>query len=228
MAVAMVTLVCIRCDVQFERRKAQHEASMKRGSAGPFCSKSCVQRTGRKNVIDAACRQCGTSFQRENSSSRELGQFCSLSCCAKWQASRRLGSGKPKVCLDCGSTIQRRTRRCIQCASTYRARAAAEQTLGKLRAEYSISQFHAKVRENARGNYTGKRECAACGYNLHVDICHIRPVADFPAEATLAEVNAPSNLIALDKRCHWEFDHGYLKIVQEVAEIGFEPITERS
>ncbi len=26
----------------------------------------------------------------------------------------------------------------------------------------------------------------------------------------MSEVNHISNLVALDKRCHWEFDHGYL------------------
>jgi hypothetical protein len=69
-------------------------------------------------------------------------------------------------------------------------------------------------------------ECLACGYNLHVDVCHVRDVADFPLTAALAEVNAPSNLVALDKRCHWEFDHGYLAYrdgLMVVGEAGFEP-----
>jgi HNH endonuclease len=44
-----------------------------------------------------------------------------------------------------------------------------------------------------------------------VDVCHVRPVSDFPPSATLGEVNAPENLVALDKRCHWEFDHGHLR-----------------
>lgn len=79
-------------------------------------------------------------------------------------------------------------------------------------AKYGTFAFHAKVRGLARGAYKGPLGCAACGYSLHVDICHIRPVADFPDDATLREVNAPENLVALDKRCHWEFDNGYLTI----------------
>lgn len=71
----------------------------------------------------------------------------------------------------------------------------------------------------ARSSYQGPMVCAMCGYDLHVDVCHIRDVAAFPPNATLGEANATINLIALDKRCHWEFDHGYLvyvggKIVQ--------------
>lgn len=57
--------------------------------------------------------------------------------------------------------------------------------------------------------------CAACGYNLHVDICHVIGVAEWPPSATLREVNAPSNLVALDKRCHWEFDHGFLDLIDD-------------
>ena len=62
-----------------------------------------------------------------------------------------------------------------------------------------------------------------------MDICHIRDVADFSPEATVAEVNDPGNLMALDKRCHWEFDHGYLIYVDGhfVAGEGLEPPTSR-
>ena len=69
-------------------------------------------------------------------------------------------------------------------------------------------------------------QCSACGYSLHVDICHVRDVASFPDSATVGEVNAAENLIALDKRCHWEFDHGYLVYAdgQIVARSGLEPL----
>jgi hypothetical protein len=74
-------------------------------------------------------------------------------------------------------------------------------------------------------DYRGPRKCAACGYSLHVDICHIRDVANFPDTAILGEVNDSANLVALDKRCHWEFDHGYLAYVggRIVAGAGLEP-----
>jgi hypothetical protein len=102
-----------------------------------------------------------------------------------------------------------------------------KRTLGELRAKLGTFAFHAKVRGLARTAYTGPRSCAACGYNLQVDICHIRDIASFPDEATLSEVNAPGNLVALDKRCHWEFDHGYLIYADGkfVAGTGLEPAT---
>lgn len=83
-------------------------------------------------------------------------------------------------------------------------------TIGQARQLFTLAAFHAKIRGYARGAYAGPMACAMCGYDLHVDIAHLRSVASFPPEATIAEVNAQSNLVALDKRCHWEYDHGYL------------------
>ncbi len=89
-----------------------------------------------------------------------------------------------------------------------------DKTLGELRQEYGTAAFfHAKIRGHARTSYTGPMVCVACGYDLHVDVSHIKHVKDFPPEATLREVNDQKNLMALDKRCHWEYDHGYLALV---------------
>lgn len=52
--------------------------------------------------------------------------------------------------------------------------------------------------------------CAECGYARHTHVSHIRDVADFPGCATLNEINALTNLVALCPTHHWEFDHGFL------------------
>ena len=49
-----------------------------------------------------------------------------------------------------------------------------------------------------------------CGYDKHVECCHIKAVSDFPDTALLGEVNAPGNLVLLCRNCHWELDHGLL------------------
>jgi predicted restriction endonuclease len=54
------------------------------------------------------------------------------------------------------------------------------------------------------------RKCAICGYDLHIDICHIKPIKDFPDDAYIADINNTTNLIALCKNHHWELDHGLL------------------
>jgi hypothetical protein len=52
-----------------------------------------------------------------------------------------------------------------------------------------------------------KLPCAKCGYSKHVELCHIRPIKDFPSSALLKEVNSKENLIQLCPNCHWELDN---------------------
>lgn len=50
------------------------------------------------------------------------------------------------------------------------------------------------------------RCCAVCGYDKHFQVCHIRDCSSFPDSATIAEINALDNLVALCPNHHWEFD----------------------
>ena len=54
--------------------------------------------------------------------------------------------------------------------------------------------------------------CIACGYSKHVEVCHIRAVADFSGTALLEEINQDTNLVGLCPNHHWEFDHGLLEL----------------
>jgi len=77
----------------------------------------------------------------------------------------------------------------------------------------SWQSARAKIQKHARQTYIASGRpmiCGICGYSEHVEICHIREVADFSPEAKLREVNAPLNLAALCPNHHWEFDHGLL------------------
>lgn len=55
-------------------------------------------------------------------------------------------------------------------------------------------------------------KCAICGYSNHIEVAHIKSVAEFDNNITIAEINSLSNLIALCPNHHWEFDNGLLKI----------------
>lgn len=84
-----------------------------------------------------------------------------------------------------------------------------------LKSKYSTLAYHAKIRGWARKVYelnNGPRECYACGYDLHIDVCHIKDVRHFDLDALVSEVNDFKNLVALDRRCHWEFDNGHLRL----------------
>ena len=64
--------------------------------------------------------------------------------------------------------------------------------------------------------------CAVCRYSKHVEICHIKDVADFPGSAKISEINDINNLVTLCPNHHWEFDYGDL--VLEVADTGLAPV----
>ena len=55
----------------------------------------------------------------------------------------------------------------------------------------------------------GCPSCAKCGYDKHVELCHIKDIANFDDDSLLSEVNSRNNIIQLCPNCHWEFDNGY-------------------
>jgi len=71
-----------------------------------------------------------------------------------------------------------------------------------------ITKHARKVYQESGKPYT----CRQCGYSLHVDICHVKDIKDFPDTALVKEMNHPDNLVALCKNHHWEFDNGFLKL----------------
>ena len=73
----------------------------------------------------------------------------------------------------------------------------------------------ASIRELAYNTYINSNSelsCKVCGYDKHIEVCHIRSVSLFSSEATLREINDISNLVALCPNHHWEFDHELLEL----------------
>lgn len=220
--ITMIRLNCDWCNSTFERRKASHEASVRRGRKFTFCSRDCTNKgyvLGKTNKVTSGyCKHCEKPFSRRYYS-HDNSMFCSVSC-----SNRGRSSDTPaRMCRDCQAVpVQGRRKLCDSCKRikhgiSTRSIEYESITLKELRSAYSTSQYHSKIRGASRSEYkrSGRSmSCENCGYDLHVDICHIRGVSDFPDSSTLSEVNDISNLIALDKRCHWEFDNGYLSIEQ--------------
>ena len=76
-----------------------------------------------------------------------------------------------------------------------------------------------QIRKMAQDNYNnaGKEyKCAVCGYNKHVEIAHIKAVADFDDSTPITEINDINNLIGLCPNHHWEYDNGLLDISEYI------------
>lgn len=108
------------------------------------------------------------------------------------------GSGR-KYCKDCRIKIKQELKeKSLQAKKSDAVYLAGE-----------ISNRYAKIRYHAREMYCKElTKCERCGYDKHVEICHIKGIKEFNEESTIKEINDRSNIIGLCPNCHWEFDHG--------------------
>lgn len=149
-------------------------------------------------------------------------KFCSSSCSAKYnnhlKPKRKL---QVKLCSRCSKKIDRRSHLekstlCGQCRFNDNLR---DKTLADYYKLNSIRDKHPSWRHaHIRGlnrNWNKdliKLPCANCKYDKHVELAHIKPISSFPSYTKICIINDKSNVIQLCRNCHWEFDHGLLKL----------------
>lgn len=149
------------------------------------------------------CPECGKETTNP--------KFCSSSCFASY--TNRVNprrKRKPKFCKICGVQIfpkqgsgQTLCESCRGFNVDWSKRTVADIQKS---AKYQIS---AALRDVARRSFkqSGRpRVCQNCGYDTHVEICHIRAIQDFPDDTPVSVVSGIDNLVALCPNCHWEFD----------------------
>ena len=76
-------------------------------------------------------------------------------------------------------------------------------------------RFRAGVRQHAQYVYeknNGSKFCDICGYNKHIQVCHIMSVSSFSDDSLITEINAKENLIGLCPNHHWEYDNGHINL----------------
>jgi hypothetical protein len=139
-------------------------------------------------------------------------KFCSRNCAATHNnkiAPKRKRSIKCKSCKGFATAGRLNCELCIDSKRilyTDTLGQAIKKAKGRSRALSHIRGF-AKRRLNPKNN-----SCKNCGYNKHTETCHIKPIRDFQNENLISDINSPKNIIILCPNCHWEFDHGLLKL----------------
>lgn len=127
-------------------------------------------------------------------------RFCSRSCAATWN-NRMVPKRNPEgICGTCDKPISKSRKYCSDCLVISKSKS-------------SNSGSNPYIRQSARKSYVKSGRpmtCILCGYTSHVDICHIKDIRDYPDGTLYSVINDDSNLIALCKNHHWEFDHGIL------------------
>lgn len=146
-------------------------------------------------------------------------QFCSRSCRTSYYMANptpailasREKRKKTNACQLCGTSTGRRSKYCIKCRESILSLKDMTLKDGMYNHLHKSSSF-AKIRTRARAVFakTGISACQKCGYDKHIEVCHIRPISDFAESDLISIINAPTNLVGLCPNCHWEFDNGLL------------------
>ena len=189
---------CKYCLVDFE----------KKWKGNKFCSRSCSQAFNnsvwkKRGLKPIYCNFCGDKIERTGWKDRPT---IHPECIEKKRKQKReifkkKYGGKIKVIKK--KQGGRNRNNCVDWSKV---------TLKEMN-EIRMYQKNSRIRNLARKIYFSSdkpKQCVHCGYNLHFDVCHVKPIADFPDTATVAAINNLANLIALCKNHHWEFDHGFL------------------
>ncbi len=155
--------------------------------------------------IDHPCLNCGKLTMNP--------KFCCSSCSATYtNKAYQKRKPKPRLCKHCGEPISGRRTTCVECNPNLMNWMG--RTLGELqhRAKYQVSAHLRTIARNVYDKAALPRTCANCGYDKHVEICHVRAINSFPDDTPIATINDLMNLVALCPNCHWELDHGLLQI----------------
>ena len=165
-----------------------------------------------------SCLNCGSDTPNP--------KFCSRSCAAIYNNKLYPKRKIDRVCAHCDSPV--RNYRSNLCEKHFQEKQEGEyrnRSIGEYRSLLSVRGKHpswanSHIRLFARSWNKALRgmPCVCCGYSKHVQLAHIKAVADFDDSALLRDVNSEKNLLPLCPNCHWEFDNGYREeVLQKIS-----------
>jgi hypothetical protein len=152
----------------------------------------------KRNKTARYCKNCGADI--------ELGRKLCDDCWSTYQQSRSQPKERAKIdykskLCSCGNFMCQTSKQCIECASK-RVYQSPNNMLSEMNKKHRgrMIRYHCRLAHALDLS----SPCEKCGYDKHVELHHIRPVSDFPLDATIAEVNNRSNILLVCPNCHWE------------------------
>ena len=150
------------------------------------------------------CKSCGCFIKvGENQKVSEVRkkQFCNQSCNATFNNKVRYRETKPKK--EKKEKLEK---------FSYFEGVTKKQFFDKKGVYYL---YRAAIRRHAHfifNSLGGDQKCKVCGYDKHVEVCHIKSVSSFDDNDLITDINSFDNLIGLCPNHHWEFDNGHIKL----------------
>lgn len=182
----------------------------------PTCIQLTFQRFRKPRVYDdMKCQNCEKETKNK--------KFCSRSCAAIIHNKIPKRKAKKRPCQECGDLFflkETNSKFCSRCKIEKKLQREnyQEKTLGEFRKKYQNSEVHpswlnSEIRYAARKfNKDREKRCSICGYDLHVEYCHFRPISDFDDKSTLQEISGMENIAILCRNHHWELDNGIIHL----------------
>lgn len=176
-------------------------------------------------MIILKCENCGMEFQRIRKDPRCINFFCSKSCAATYNGKKYPKRILTRKCSREGCHNPVKSCRHTLCSAHYEEYIENKRlffinkTIGEYRQRDSVKgkhpswvNSHIRLMCKTMNGELLKKPCAICGYDKHVELCHIKPISKFDDNDTLFDVNNIKNVIQLCRNCHWEFDHGLTQL----------------
>jgi hypothetical protein len=205
---------CYVCNKTYYKIKYKIKQLLKKNQSTKYCSNKCYLLGVKAEKKETNCVYCNKKTLNP--------KFCSKSCSASFSNKNKPKRKLTRICCveNCVSLVK--SSRYRHCETHYKENVLNKiknKTIGEYRNKESVkgkhqSWLHSLVRGLCRSwlKHLTKIPCANCGYEKHVELCHIKSVASFGDETILSVVNSEDNVIQLCRNCHWELDHGILDI----------------
>lgn len=145
-------------------------------------------------------------------------RFCNRSCAGQYNGRAHPKRSRERAnwpkCRTCDNIVVAKyykyCRDCIEKKKHYHGAGPLELQTIEQAIKRTGANTYDKVRAHAR--YVLYKEelkgsCEKCGYDKHVELCHIKPISSFSRDTLLSEVNRRDNVMFLCPNCHWEHDH---------------------
>lgn len=155
------------------------------------------------------CKNCQEPFEEKDYRS----VFCSRSCSATYTNKHFPKRKRLRICKTCTNLVSSGYTYCKDCIKLNK-----HMIYGKPLMSMTLEEFETRSGQKNNNRYSGIRfhsrmiarelpNICKCGYDKHVEVCHIKGISEFPKTTLVSVINAKENLIKLCPNCHWEFDN---------------------
>lgn len=223
----LVALECVNCRGKYELIKEVLVQNLRKYKTNT-CSANCAFELRSKSaaiLLKCSNPSCVNEIRRTKSTLSPRN-FCSTSCSTTvTNVGNSRNPRKSRVCSSCKTEFMPSKKHrslliCLDCKSIpsivekakYATKTDYEKMISVDGKHPSWVASHIRLFNRSWNKDLRKIPCQKCGYSLHVDLAHIKAVKEFEGSALMKDINDPDNILVLCKNCHWEFDHGHLKL----------------